>query len=188
MGLGAALLLAPAAHAKGPGLDHAVLDGPGIDHPIYLENRYPYLLSVAMSMHLFGSRRDSDVAVARPKSDDLGPRYLLTYHPFVGKPVVVDLYLYADGAPVAFAPRGQSVSVGIGRTGSKYRFEVKPGWYEYRPRLIADLREHGLPPPTAPRRGADGISAWPLLLLAPAMFGVLLLIRRSSRVAIPEAQ
>jgi hypothetical protein len=151
-GLIALFLLVPAtARAKGPGLDHAELDGPGISDPIRLEHRYPYLLDDAVFMTVFGSGHDPDVGRPRSERGSLGVRYQLSFNMTFGEPVLVDLYPYAEEGPVAYATPGQTVAVPIGDSGRDHEFEVQAGWYDYRPALVELLQEQGLPPETEAR-------------------------------------
>lgn len=159
-----AVLAGPAgtAGAKGPGLDYTLLRGPGIEGAIRIRSQPPYLLNDAIGTHMFpGGDRRRD-----PHAGELGPRYRLAYDMRWGKRIGVDLYPYAAGGPVAFVPAGQRASVPIGRSGERSYFEVNPGWYDYGPRLIADLRKRGLPGPDA--GGGDGNWGRGLLGLAGA--------------------
>jgi hypothetical protein len=141
----AAMLAAPHAFAKGPGLEHATLDGPGIGKPIRIEKHYPYLLDDAVFMHLFGSKSRRDVGRDEPRAGDLGPRFQLRYAMGFGEWVEVALYPYSDRGPVAYVPPGQSVAVPVGRSDEAVDFPVHPGWYDYKPALVELLQSHGMP-------------------------------------------
>jgi hypothetical protein len=176
------LLLIPFARiamAKGPGLDHAVLEGPGIDRPISLTDRYPYLLNRTVLTLAFGSPRDRNIGREQPLSDDLGPRYHLAYYMVAGAPIVVDLYPYAAGGPLALASAGQAIAVGVGHRDHEQRFEVNSGWYDFPPGLISGLRDQGLPSRAAAPGNGLRLPLWLLALVAPILGGQL--IREHSR-------
>jgi hypothetical protein len=168
--------------AKGPGLDHAELDGPGIGEPIRLQERYPHRLDEAVLTAVFGSRHDADVGRPQSERRELGPRYELSFHMTFGKPVVVDLYPHAEGGPVAYAVPGQVVVVPSGHSGKNAEFDVHPRWYDYRPGLVELLEEQGLP-----RRDEFQTKSMPASYLLPlgagaaaiAVLGGLTLWRRS---------
>ncbi len=138
-------VLPGAASAKGPGLDHVVLDGPGIGDPIEVEKHYPYLLDDAVFMHVFGSATSRDIGRDRPGTLDLGPRFQLNYHMTFGEVIEIDFYPYSDKGPVAYAPSGQSVPVPVGNSQEDAEFPVHSGWYDYRPGMITLLQKQGLP-------------------------------------------
>jgi hypothetical protein len=173
------LVVPTTALAKGPGLEYTVLDGPGIGEPIRLEERYPHQLDEAVLTTVFGSRHDADVGRSQPERGGLGPRNELRFHMTFGKPVVIDLYPHAEGGPVAYASPGQAVVVPSGYSGRNAEFDVHPGWYDYRPGLVALLQEKGLPREdetqarTVPggRLWALGASATGIALLAALLFG-----------------
>ena len=139
------VLVVPPVFAKGPGLEHATLEGPGIAKPIRIEKHYPYLLDDAVFMHLFGSRSSRDIGRNEPRAGDLGPRFRFRYAMGFGERVEVELYPYSDRGPVAYAPPGQSVAVPVGRSDEAVRFPVHPGWYDYKPALVELLQSHGMP-------------------------------------------
>lgn len=175
---GALLLAIPGmAAAKGPGLDHAVLEGPGIDQRITLRDRFPYMLNETVLGLAFGSSRDRDTSRDHPLGNALGPRYELVFHMAAGEPITVDLYPYAEAGPWAYAPAGQAIGVGVGNTDRETKFRVNPGWYELPPRLVSVLRDQGLPSEEAALSTGWRMPGWflvPLLLL----LGALLLRRR----------
>ena len=164
------VLLSGVAVAKGPGVRHVTLDGPGIGRPIHVEKRYPDVLGIllddAIGMHLFGSASRSDIARDRAQRADLGPRFQLSYNLTWGRPVEIDFYPYADGAPVAYASPGQSAPVPVGHTGEDYEFPVRAGWYDYRPALVDLLQEEGLPSENEIHDGAGSAS----VLMVAALF------------------
>jgi hypothetical protein len=162
---GALVLAIPGmAVAKGPGLDHAVLEGPGIDQQITLTDRYPYMLNETVLSLAFGSSRDSDISRDHPPSNALGPRYELVFHMAVGEPITVDLYPYAEAGPRAYAPAGLAIGVGVGNTDRETLFRVNPGWYELQPRLVSELRDQGLPSEKAALGTGWRLPGWFLVL------------------------
>jgi hypothetical protein len=184
---GALLVALPGfGRAKGPGLDHAVLKGPGIEGPLRLTDHHPYMLNRSVLSLAFGSSRDRDISRDAPPSDDaLGPRYRIAYHMAAGRPILVDLYPYAAGGPLAFAPAGQALAVGIGHSDKEQRFEVNPGWYDFPPRLVSQLRDQGLPSEAAARDGSWRVPGWFLVLAALALGGPL--VQRGIRRLDPKA-
>ena len=158
------------AVAKGPGLDHAVLEGPGIDQQITLTDRYPYMLNETVLSLAFGSSRDSDISRDHPPSNALGPRYELVFHMAAGEPITVDLYPYAEAGPWAYAPAGPAIGVGVGNTDRETLFSVNPGWYELRPRLVSELRDQGLPSEGAALGTGWRVPGW-ILVLALLVLG-----------------
>jgi hypothetical protein len=147
-------LFSGAASAKGPGLDHVMLDGPGIGQPVRIDKHFPYLLDDAISTLIYGSETRSHIGRERPQRDDLGPQFQLSYVMAFGEPIEVDFYPYADGGPVAYAIPGQAVVVPVGRSGQRAKFPVHEGWYDYRPALVDLLQKQGLPRANEVGRGA----------------------------------
>jgi hypothetical protein len=176
------LALPSTALAKGPGLDYAELDGPGIGEPIRLEERYPHQLDEAVLTTVFGSRHDSDVGRPQPERGDLGSRFELSFHMTFGKPVVLALYPYAEGGPVAYAAPGQVVVVPAGYSGKNAEFDVHPGWHDSRPGLVEVLQQQGLPRENVVRASTLlGGSSWPLGVgvAAIALLGALTFWRKT---------
>jgi hypothetical protein len=74
---------------------------------------------------------------------DLGPRYLVTYRFDLGRGssyelIRQDLYPYAKGGPVTYAPPGQELNVGI-------NMAITAGWYQSSLGFFHYLVHHGLP-------------------------------------------
>jgi hypothetical protein len=181
----ACLLLPSVAHAKGPGLDHATLEGPGIPEAIHLPNRYPYLLNDAAMSHLFTRPQSAGFSRGRPVAvDELGPRYELTYRLGFGSTLVVDLYPYAARGAIAYVAPGQFASVPVGNSDAEVRFPAAPGWLAYRPRLIRWLQREGLPEGEPSRRSGALLTG--ALAGAVGFLGLFVALRRRRRVSLPR--
>ena len=177
----AAVLVGPHALAKGPGLEHATLDGPGIAKPIRIEKHYPYLLDDAVFMHLFGSKSRREIGRNEPRAGDLGPRFRLRYAMGFRESVEVALYPYSDRGPVAYAPPGQSVAVPVGRSDDAVRFPVHPGWYDYKPALVELLQSHGMPDEDEIDDDL-ALQVLPLVVVGVLLAGTTWLVRRREEV------
>lgn len=83
-------------------------------------------------------------------SEDLGPRYLVTYR-FHGTDDLIrqDLYPYAKGGPVAHISPGQQLTALFGDAGD---MPITAGWYQSSLGFFQYLADHGLPEtnPVAP--------------------------------------
>ncbi|MDQ3955100.1 MAG: hypothetical protein M3285_06090 [Actinomycetota bacterium] len=136
---------------SGPGIDKPIDIGPRRltpnnqwDHRIYLSREllhgYPLEPPLGNGSLIVGE------GPARLPSNDLGPRYKLSFTLdfYVDRlehvSVVQHLYPFARPEPFAFTPPGQSIPHVEGG-----RDPVPYGWQSYSPRALGVLRELGLP-------------------------------------------
>ena len=190
-----ALVLTMAHPASGKTLELIALDlrGPGITG------------SVTLSREELGpvrsQRSPAAVALARlarehplqPPSDEVGPRYELTYHVNLGlapgimaTTVAVQLYPYAEGGPLAYTPPGQELWDGPGSRWGGNRLPA--GWYRYPSTLVHMMQRQGLPSrPAALGASGQGTTTNRLLLIAIVLAFVFLSrgLRRKS-AALPR--
>ncbi|MGH2660187.1 MAG: hypothetical protein ACRDHS_11115 [Actinomycetota bacterium] len=84
------------------------------------------------------TRADSVEELGRTPAD-LGPTYLVTYR-FDFSDVLIrqDLYPYAKGGPVTYAPPAQELTVGV-------NMQITAGWYQSSLGFFQYLVDHGLP-------------------------------------------
>lgn len=179
----AALVVAPAALAKGP--SRATITGPGLDKPLSISGNgessgtaLGYLTEYAgFFPAVFGQIPDPMLG-ARP-AGTLGPKYTIHYVVPDGEStdsrLVQDLYPYARGGPVTHMKAGQLI----------FGERSRGGWYRGDPALKPLLVRHGLPrtAPRAPEGGSGtammlGIGA-PLLVLLVGASAVV--VRRRGR-------
>lgn len=104
---------------------------------------------------------------------DLGPKYLVTYR-FEGDDLIrQDLYPYAKGGLVTYAPPGQEVTDGI-------TMQITAGWYQSHPHFFQYLVDHGLSEtkPVAPATGAPAPDTAPRAQTGPwaGIVGVLVVL------------
>ena len=185
LGVAGALVLATAAHGKGP--SQATVAGAGLDEPITLagmgepDNGTPlgaFAESAGFFQTTFGQTPDSTVR-ERP-AGRLGPRYTITYR--VPAPdgstdtIRQDLYPYAGPGPLTYTKPGQPFFDGERTDG---------GWYHAGPGLKTMLVDRGLPASAPSSAAGDGSSAfdarWPLLA---AGFAGLALLAAASLVVV----
>jgi hypothetical protein len=129
----AVLVTAGPASAKGP--VSAMLTGPGIDDPIDV------LEAISTEdtgmWHALSEFVDPAVLESEPKSD-LGPRYTLVWEVMSGPdkttPIRQDLYLEAEGGPVAHTAPGQPFIDGV----------TSEQWYRMPTRVRDALAEEGV--------------------------------------------
>ena len=188
----AALALAAPTSAKGP--DRATITGPGLDKPITFASgggdpvagsEFGTVVDLTgFFPAMFG--QSPNPMRAKPPTNDLGPKYTVTYRvPGNGEASVVqDLYPYAASGPVTYMTPGQPFFGGDQMTTG--------GWFQSSPLLKQILVESGLPVerPTASGDGTSApvLDAWPALAaaaLAVAALGgaTVLVLRRRARVS-----
>jgi hypothetical protein len=140
----AALVLAPAALAKGP--SQATITGPGLDRPLSITGNgesegtaLGYLTEYAGFFPATFGQSPDPMLSARP-AGKLGPRYRIHYVVPGGEGtsyrLVQDLYPYARGGPVTFMKAGQRI-FDLDRS--------QGGWYRTDPALKRLLVSSGLP-------------------------------------------
>lgn len=171
-----ALVLAPAALAKGP--IEAQISGPGLGKAIVLggdaESGPPsdfgsFVDGTGFFPSVFGQQPDPMLA-GRPDGD-LGPRYTVEYKVPTGYSttavVTQDLYPYADGGPVAYMRPGQPVF--------NAQSPTVGGWFRTTDAVKPLLVDYGLRA-TAPG-GDEGRDFGPLVTLASVLLvGALLVV------------
>ena len=179
-----ALLLAPAALAKGP--SEAQISGPGIKAIVLsgdAESGTPSeFTAVVEGLGFFPAvfgQEPNPMLPGRPQGD-LGPRYAVLYE--VPGPdgrtrsIGQDLYPYATGGAVAYMSPGQEVFPTDG-------IETRGGWYQVPDTVTMVLNDHGLPS-TAPGAGDGGSD-----VLGPlAMFSAILLVGALFVLALTRAR
>jgi hypothetical protein len=182
-----ALVLAPAAAAKGP--SEATISGPGLARPLLLGGPSGWaegspMAELVSRAGFFQAAWGDDrgrILTKRPTTD-LGPRYQVVY--VVPGPsgtndrIRQDLYPFAKGGALTYTPRGQ-------------RFfdtqQTVGGWFRVVPPLTPTLVAAGLPrptPPAAPTAAREGDSRrlWPIpiaALFALAALGTVVVLRRT---------
>ena len=192
------------AMAKGP--DQATITGPGLDKPIVVtgygepgsgDGLGELADGSGLFLVMFGSDGSNRSVVSEAPSDQLGPKYQLSYRvpdgTNEGSTVRQDLYPLAAGGPVTYTEAGQAV-FGNRTTG---------GWYQAPPSFGRMLGQLGVPtsavgaaqpePAATAQRGsaptpAPAMAGLPIgwiVVVAVVLFGLLLgwwrfIARRSS--------
>lgn len=186
--LAVTMLIAAAVPAAAKGAASASLRGPGLDEPIDLLVHEPDLPAIAGAWFT-ASAEDVRPLAAEPPTDDLGPRYTLTWV-MLGPPdlppeersVTQHVYPQAEGGALVATPPGQDV------------WEGAVGWYRAPTEFGELLRSVGVlpsrdaPDPLLPDE--SGV-VWSnvLLLLVGALLGAAVcwriwrLLRRQSHGA-----
>jgi hypothetical protein len=174
VGVVAALALSSvAAPALAKGASKIVIQGPGLAHPITVEpgestssdQLWPLMIDSRFFLGLCHGRCESKSRLARRPSQDLGPRYALTYTmnlEVTPHEVVQYVFPYAQPKPVTFMPAGQTF-LQHQKTGG--------GWFVAPERLKRELislvlpataAEATTPPSPSPiaRAGRRGFPVW----------------------------
>lgn len=111
-----------------------------------------------------GSAKELGLAAA-----DLGPKYVVTYRLDAGtnraEIVRQELYPYAKGGPVTFAPSGQRIAKGL-----PWGMEITAGWHQGSSEFLRYLVDQGLPE-SNPMVVADRESAPTVPAAGPALWG-----------------
>jgi hypothetical protein len=199
LGVVVALLFVPAAaHAKGP--NGATIDGGELAAPITVSGSagegglHDVIEGSGFMAAAF--EEQPDPMLKAPPADDLGPKFVLTWHVPNGTATAdvlhQDLYPYAAGGPVTYTEPGQPFMLTQRTHG---------GWFRSTSSFLVTLTELGLPatrpavpaPAAAPAPAhvpANG-TAWPVLpalvimSIAAATAVVVAARRRRSRLVAP---
>ena len=162
---------APAASAKGA--QHAVLRGPDVlkGGVAKLDQHQTATLALATSFYNAIWNPDSGASrvVPREPTEELGPRYVVTYNLMVGQdetvPIRQRLYPFAARGPVAFTPPGQPLETQIQKIGATAKprackdcRRLTGGWFDMRYGALDVLAAVGVSVPAALDR-----STWPAI-------------------------
>ena len=190
------LSLAPPARAKLFSVGSLRISGPTLERPIYVKSR-PLIPNnqsdhrIYLTTELLGKFHPLEDSTGwgslvfgkygmRQPSDRLGPRFVLVYvlDFYVDRaehvPLVLHVYPFAPGGPVAFTPTGQTIPHFEGG-----RTPVPAGWQTYSRKALGVLRELGLPEkaPSLRRSGdSSADSSLPTGTQGPGGIGIAFLV------------
>lgn len=162
-----------AAPALAKGASKIVIQGPGLAHPITVEpgeststdQLWPLMTDSRFFLGLCHVPCESKSRLARRPSQDLGPRYTLTYTmnlEVTPHEVVQYVFPYAQPKPVTYMPGGQTFL---------HHRKTGGGWFVAPARLERELISLGLPataagettpslPSPVAAAGQDGFPVW----------------------------
>lgn len=197
----------------------ATISGPGLDRPITVSGTFHgFLFSEQWRPSRIGTllersglagftEQGGGYYTISPETSSLGPRYEVSYTlqlPATSHPIVEDLYPYATGGPMLFAPSGQRID----------RAKVPSAWYVAPRALLATLVGLGLratapvaptpmpsvaPPSAVPSNAPDvqapprepvrapSTSGWPWAIALAGLASVLVVGAIAGRGPVPMA-